>query len=79
MYAPAALAVTVAVKAAPVNRTVAALPPAPLIVPLMVNVCVAKFAVAFALLIVTAVLAGLNVKPVLLGVTVYEPFVTENE
>ena len=68
-YAPEAFAVTVAV-AAPVNCTVAPLPPVPLMVPLIVNVSVAKFAVAFALLIVTAALAGVKLKPVLLGVTV---------
>jgi hypothetical protein len=33
-----------------------------------------KFAVAFAPLTVTAWFAGVKVKPVLLGVTVYEPF-----
>jgi hypothetical protein len=52
-------------------------PPVPLIVPLIVKVgCAAdeKFAVAFAPLTVTAWLAGVNVKPALVGVTVYEPF-----
>jgi hypothetical protein len=33
-----------------------------------------KFAVAFAPLTVTAWLAGVKVKPALVGVTVYEPF-----
>ena len=66
---PVVLAVVDAVDV-PVNRTVAPFPPVPLIVPLIVYVTVAKFAVAFALLIVTARLAGVNVKPVLLGVTV---------
>jgi hypothetical protein len=46
-------------------------------VPEIVNVCAAvllKFAVAFAPLTVTAWFAGVNAKPVLVGVTVYEPF-----
>jgi hypothetical protein len=43
---------------------------------LLVVACAAdeKFAVAFAPLTVTAWFAGVNVKPVLVGVTVYEPF-----
>jgi hypothetical protein len=74
VYPPEASAVTVAV-AAPVNATVAPGPPAPLIVPEIVKVpVVLKFAVPFAPLTVTAWFAGVNVKPVLVGVTVYEPF-----
>jgi hypothetical protein len=70
------LAVVVAV-ADPVSFTVAPLPPAPLIVPEIVKVCAElKFAVLFAPLTVTAVLAGVIAKPVLVGVTVYEPFTT---
>ena len=74
MYAPAALAVTVAVDV-PVNLTVAPLPPVPLIVPEIEKVCGAiavavKFApVMFAVVIVSASEAGLKVKPVWLGVT----------
>jgi hypothetical protein len=43
---------------------------------LLVVACAAdeKFAVALAPLTVTGWFAGVNVKPVLLGVTVYEPF-----
>jgi hypothetical protein len=70
------LAVTVAV-AVPVNVTVAPDPPAPLIVPLIVKTgAELKFAVAFAPFTVTAWLVGVNVKPVFVGVTVYEPFGT---
>ena len=61
--------------AAPVSFTVAPDPPAPLIVPEIVKACAdVKFAVLFAPLTVTAVLVGVNTKPALLGVTVYEPF-----
>ena len=69
------LAVVVAL-AAPLRVTVAPLPPGPLMVPEMVYVTVLKFAVALALLTVTAVLAGVKAKPVLLGVAVYEPLVS---
>ena len=75
VYAPAALAVTVAVDV-PVNLTVAALPPVPLIVPEIENVVGAvavavKFApLMFAVVIVSASDVGLKVKPVWLGVTV---------
>ena len=71
------LAVTVAV-AAPVSLTVAPDPPAPLMVPVIVKVCTAevKLAVALAPLTVIVWLAGVKVKPVFVGVTVYEPFVT---
>ena len=77
VYTPEEFAVTVAV-AVPVNFTVAPDPPAPLIVPVIVKVCTAelKFAVAFAPFTVTAWLVGVKVKPVFVGVTVYEPFVT---
>jgi hypothetical protein len=77
VYTPDVLAVTVAVDV-PVNFTVAPLPPAPLIVPVIVNVCAAelKFAVAFPPFTVTAWLVGVKTKPVLDGVTVYEPFTT---
>ena len=67
---PEASAVTVAL-AAPLNVTVAPLPP--VIVPemLQVSAVAVKFtAVVFAPLKVTARLAGLSVKPALLGVTV---------
>jgi hypothetical protein len=61
---------------APINVTVAPDPPVPLIVPLIVKVCAElKFAVALAPFIVTAWFPGVNMKPVLAGVTVYEPFV----
>jgi hypothetical protein len=66
-------AVTVAL-AVPLNVTVAALPL--LIVPKilqLIAVAVKFTAVALAPLIVTARFTGLKVKPVLLGVTVYEP------
>jgi hypothetical protein len=63
-------AVTLAVFA-PVRFTVAPEPPAPLIVPLNVNVCAeVKFAVALAPLIVTAWLVGVITKPTFVGVTV---------
>ena len=56
---------------APVRFTVATEPPAPLIVPLSVNVCAEeKFTVAFAPLIVTAWLVGVIRKPDFVGVTV---------
>jgi hypothetical protein len=72
-YVPVELAVVVAV-AAPLRATVAALPPAPLIVPEIVYVTVAKFTpVRLALLTVAPRLAGVKVKPDLLGVTVYAP------
>ena len=62
---------------APVRLTVAPLPTSAMIVPLIVKVCAeVKFAVLFAPLTVTAVLVGVKTKPVLLGVTVYEPFTT---
>ena len=67
---PEASAVAVAL-AAPLKVTVAPLPP--VIVPEMLQVIAVavKFtAVAFAPLIVTAWLAGLMVKPALMGVTV---------
>ena len=67
---PELSAVTVAL-AAPLSATVAALPP--VIVPEMLQVVAVavKFtAVTLALLIVTAWLVGLIVKPLLLGVTV---------
>ena len=70
---PEASAVTVAL-AAPVRFTVAPLPP--VIVPEMLQVIAVavKFAaVTLALLTVTGRLAGLSVKPLLVGVTVYEP------
>ncbi len=55
LYTPEVFAVTLAVLA-PVRFTVAPDPPAPLMVPLNVNVCATeeKFAVALAPLIVTA-------------------------
>ena len=60
---------------APVNWTVAPLPPAPLIVPLIVKFCAeVKFAVAFAPFTVAGRFGGVNEKPLLIGVTVYEPF-----
>ena len=63
--------------AAPVRLTVAPLPPVPLIVPEIVKVCTElKLAVALAPFTVTAVLVGVKTKPVLFGVTVYEPFTT---
>ena len=67
---PEASAVVVAL-VAPLNATVAPLPP--LIVPDIVQViavAVKLTPVMFALLIVTGRLAGLRVKPLLLGVTV---------
>ena len=75
VYTPEAFAVTVAVDV-PVTLTVAPLPPDPLIVPVIENVCGAvavdaKFApVTLAVVIYSASDAGLNVKPVWLGVTV---------
>jgi hypothetical protein len=68
------LAVTVAVEV-PVSFTVAPFPPAPEIVPEMVNTCTAevKFAVTLAVVIVTALFVGVNVYPDLAGVTVYAP------
>jgi hypothetical protein len=71
LYTPEAFAVTLAVLA-PVRFTVAPDPPAPLMVPLNVNVCAAeeKFAVALAPLIVTARLVGVMGKPDFVGVTV---------
>ena len=75
VYAPDVFAVTVAVEA-PVNATVAPLPPEPLIVPEIENVCVetaveTKFMpVTFAVVTAAAKEAGLNVKPVWLTVTV---------
>ncbi len=68
-YAPAVLAVTVAVEV-PVNLTVAPLPPEPVIVPEIENVCAAvavevKFApVMFAVVIVSANDGEVKVKPV---------------
>ena len=71
LYAPEVFAVTVAV-AAPVSVTVAPDPPLPLIVPVMLNACAVdeKLAVPFAPFTVTAWLAGVKLKPVLVGVTV---------
>jgi hypothetical protein len=69
------LAVVVAVDV-PVNAMVAPLPDVPT-PPVIVQVCavVVKLpAVTFAPLTITATLAGLNVKPVKLGVMVYDPF-----
>ena len=67
---PVALAVTVALDV-PLSATVAPLPPAPLIVPEMLQVPVLKLMpVTLALLTVAAWLAGLNVNPLLLEVTV---------
>jgi hypothetical protein len=60
----------------PVSAIVAPMPEVPT-PPVIVHVCcvaVKATAVTFAPLTVTARLAGLNVKPVRLGVTVYEPF-----
>jgi hypothetical protein len=47
-------------------------------VPVIVKVCATelKFAVAFAPLTVIAWFTGVKIKPVLAGVTVYDPFVT---
>jgi hypothetical protein len=79
VYAPALFAVVVAL-AAPLSVTVAPLPPfTGLIVPEMLNVgavcgVAVKFTpVTFARLTVTFWLTGLNVNPVLLGVSVYVP------
>jgi hypothetical protein len=75
VYAPEALAVVVAVEV-PVSAMVAPLPEVPT-PPVMVQVCAVAVklpAVTFAPLTVTATLAGLNVKPVRLGVRVYDPF-----
>jgi hypothetical protein len=75
VYTPEAFAVTVAVDV-PVNLTVAPLPPDPLIVPVIENVCGAvavavKFApLMFAVVIDSASDTGLNVKPVCVGFTV---------
>src|SRR4051794_20348537 len=75
LYTPEALAVTVAVDV-PVSVMVAALPPAPLMVPPILKVCNAelKFAVWLAPLSVTFCAAGVKTNPALLGVTVYAPF-----
>jgi len=75
VYAPEAFAVAVAVDA-PDSVMVAPLPDAPT-PPVIVHVCAVAVklpAVRFAPLTVTAALAGLNVKPLRLGVTVYDPF-----
>jgi len=75
VYAPEALAVVVAI-AVPVNAMVAPLPEVPT-PPVMVQVCAVAVklpAVTFAPLTVTVRLAGLNVKPLKLGVIVYDPF-----
>src|SRR5271157_4943093 len=75
VYAPEALAVVVAVEV-PVSAIVAPLPVVPTL-PVIVQVCavaVKLAAVTFAPLTVTATLAGLKVKPLKLGVMVYEPF-----
>jgi hypothetical protein len=71
VYTPEAFAVVVAV-AAPVSFTVAALPPGPLIVPVMLNLCTElKLTVKLDVLMVTLWLAGVKTKPpALLGVTV---------
>ena len=71
------MAVVVA-EAAPLRATVAPLPPLPLIVPEIENVCgiavaVKAGTVTLAPLTVAFWLAGLKVKPLWLGVTVYEP------
>jgi hypothetical protein len=70
------LAVVVAVDF-PVSAIVAPLPELPTL-PVIVQVCVAVAvkvpAVTFAPLTVTATLVGLNVYPLLVGVTVYAPF-----
>jgi hypothetical protein len=69
------LAVVVAVEV-PVSAMVAPLPEAPTL-PVIVHVCcvaVKAAAVTFAPLTVTATLAGLKVYPLLVGVTVYDPF-----
>ena len=76
VYAPEALAVVVAVEV-PVSAMVAPLPAVPT-PPVMVQVCavaVKVAAVTFAPLTVTATLTGLKLKPVKLGVMVYDPFV----
>jgi hypothetical protein len=60
----------------PVSAIVAPLPDVPTL-PVIVHVCavaVKVAAVTFAPLTVTAALAGLNVYPLLVGVTVYDPF-----
>ena len=77
VYAPEALAVVVAVEV-PVSAMVAPLPDVPT-PPVIVQVCAVAVklpAVTFAPLTVTATLAGENVKPVKLGVMVYDPFVS---
>ena len=76
VYVPEALAVVVAPKV-PFRVTAAPLPPAPLMVPLMVKVCAAelKFAVALAPLIATGWLDGVMTNPEFVGVTVYNPLV----
>lgn len=74
VYAPEEFAVVVA-PAVPLRITVAPLPPAPLIVPVMEKVCATelKLAVAFAPLTVMGWLEGVMTKPLLVGVTVYDP------
>jgi hypothetical protein len=60
----------------PVSAIVAPLPEVPTL-PVIVHVCavaVKVAAVTFAPLTVTATLTGLNVYPLRLGVTVYDPF-----
>jgi hypothetical protein len=70
LYAPLVLAVTVWLDD-PVNWTVAPLPPAPLIVPVIVKVCAVelKFAVAFAPFNVMGWFTGVKEKPFFAGVT----------
>jgi hypothetical protein len=74
VYAPAAVDVTVATVVVPlVNVTVAAFPPAPLIVPDTVNVGAVEAkagTVTLAPFTITAWLVGVNVNPALVGVTV---------
>jgi hypothetical protein len=74
LYAPDEFVVVVAV-AAPVNETVAAAAPDPLMVPLIVKPWAVelKFAVTFAPLTVTGWLDGVIMKPLFVGVTVYDP------
>ena len=79
VYAPEVFVVVVA-PAAPLNVTVAPLPPLlGVIVPEMLNVAGAAFAVkltpvTLAVLIVADVLVGVNVNPLWLGVMAYVPF-----
>ena len=76
LYTPEVFAVTLAVLA-PVRFTVAPDPPAPLMVPLNVNVVpvpVKARPSAWPLLMVTDWLAGENDAPLADGVTVYVPF-----